>query len=318
MMDHSRRLLSSLFLIGVTLLPRALAAQGPGWTLLADRTYHGGSFEPARIFLARRFKYRLEFSEPGVLIQMRSYEGKSVPFARLLGDGPGVSGETQFELAPNSDGIIEFNAVDGVAGVATRFRVWQLPEPAEVEVPSDDIGGSPVEFGVIIHGGAHLPYLADSFTYAHQGSVGEGCLAIRGGSGILERLNGCIVGYARLSGGFRYALAFTFTEPRFRIVGSPVHQGLTLSAGALLRFSGFSGTWENDPKSPPISSRGRLGGGVYVALDQRGAHRHGFRADAELLVDGVGAETDGPSGPSTPQPGTSHAASIRVGGGWFF
>lgn len=284
--------------------------------LLEDVTYHAGGFEPFRIFLARGVKYRAEFSEPNVIMQMRSYEGKSVPFARLIGDGPDVSGATTYEIVPNSDGVIEFRAVDAIPGTATRFRLWEVKEP--VEEVAGESHAPPVEFGVLLRAGEHPAYVTDSFTYAHSGKVAEGCLAIRGGGGILARLGGCIVGFSHLTGGNRYVLDFAFTEPRFRIIGPAIHAGLTPSAGAMVRLSSFVGTSQTGPQTPPLSARVTAGFGLYGALDQRLRKRSGFRVEVQVLLDGIGAATDTALAPTTPRPGSAHAVSVRLGGGLFF
>lgn len=318
-MIRGPRLVAPLLILASMFVTRPLVAQAAArWILLADVTYHAGDFEPFRIFLARGIKYRMEFSEPKVVLQMRSFEGKSVPFVRLIGDGPGASGETDFELAPNSDGVIEFRAVDGVPGTAVRFRLWQVTPPAERDLSDTASSGPRVQVGLIFRVGTHFDYVADSFTYAHKGSVAEGCLAIRAGGGLLDRLGGCVVGYSHLSGGLRYVLDFAFTEPHVRILGPAPRPGTVLSAGALIRLSTFVGTSEPSPKSPPLGSRVRGGIGIYGAVDQEGARRHGFHADAEIMLDGITAETDPAAPISTPPPGSSSAVSIRIGGGWFF
>jgi hypothetical protein len=313
-----RSLVRPALLATLALLSRApiVAAQHPAdLVLLEDRTYHGGDFEPFRIFLARGLKYRVEFSEPNVVLQMRSYEGKSVPFARLIGDGPTASGETDYEIVANSDGVIEFRAVDGVPGTATRFRLWRVGPHREV---AQDTTSSPVEFGVILRGGAHLPFLADSFTYAHAGSLAEGCIAVRGGGGILQRLGGCILGYAHMSGGLHYDLNFVFIEPRFRILGPPLRSGASLSAGGVLRINSFVGTSDSGGTSPPLGAVGRAAIGLYGAYDQRGKRRHGWQVEVDVLIENISADLDPSTAAITRRPGSSQAASVRVGGGWFF
>lgn len=315
----SRSLARSATLVALALLSRTpiAAAQHPAdLVLLEDRTYHGGDFEPFRIFLARGLKYRVEFSEPNVVLQMRSYEGKSVPFARLIGDGPTASGETDYEIVANSDGVIEFRAVDGVPGTATRFRLWQVGPHREL--PPDSTGAASLEFGAILRGGAHLPFLSDSFTYAHAGAVIEGCVALRGGGGILQRLGGCVLGYEHLSGGLHYNLNFVFVEPRFRILGPPLRTGTSLSAGGVVRISSFVGTFDSSATAPPLGARARAAIGLYGAFDQRGTSGGGWQVEAEMLIENISADLDPLGSVPTRRPGSSEAASVRVGGGWFF
>lgn len=305
-----------LFLLSVLLASPLVAQHQSQWILLEDRTYHAGDFEPFRIFLARGRKYRAEFSDTTVILQMRSFDGKSLPFARLIGDGPGSTGETDYEISPNSDGVIEFRAVDGVRGTATRFRLWQLPD-AYVDTPDTPSGDAPLEVGVELRAGHHYPYLTEDFTYAYAGDVVDGCLALRGGSGLFARMSGCVLGASHMGGGYGSSLSFAFVEPHVRVVGRALHAGTAPSAGAVVRASYFTGTSDSTAKNPPITQRVSLGAGIYVALDHRGRPRGGYRLELEVLVDQVGGSTETIVTPTTPRPGPAHAVAITLGGGWF-
>ena len=312
-----RSLSLPLLSIVCTFLTTPLVAQHRSqWILLEDRTYHAGDFEPFRIFLTRGKKYRVEFSDTTVILQMRSFDGNSLPFARLIGDGPGVSGETDYEVSPNADGVVEFRAVDGVPGTATRFRLWQIPD-TYVDTPDVPSGDVPLEIGVVLRAGHHYPYLTGDFTYAHAGNALDGCLAIRGGSGLFARMSGCVLGASHMGGGYGSSLSFAFVEPHVRVLGRALRTGTAPSAGPVIRASYFIGTADSTAKNPPITQRVSLGAGVYVALDHRGTHRGGYRLELEVLVDQVGGSTERIVTPTTPRPGPAHAVAVTFGGGWF-
>src|SRR5690242_16365049 len=82
----------------IPLSAQAPTRDRPG--LLADETFSEGGFEPVRVFLARGTIYRVEFSEPAVILSMRSWESKPLPFVVTVNLGPDATGRTNYELRP--------------------------------------------------------------------------------------------------------------------------------------------------------------------------------------------------------------------------
>ena len=207
------------------------------WVELADFTFHPGSFDPIRYFLQRGVIYRVQFSEPNIVLEMRSYEGKQVPFVRYVNSGPDATGRTDFELSPNDDGEIEFRQVGGVSGTATRFQLWRIEQRTATTPMEPVTEAAGLEVGIIGRLGAHGAYIDREFTYADNGGVVEACVAFRGGSGVFDRLGGCVFGLSYEMGGARSKLTFAFIEPRLRILGPILRPGPTVNGGVVVRFA---------------------------------------------------------------------------------
>jgi hypothetical protein len=315
-------IMATVILMAARATPLA-AQQSANWVLLEDVTYHAGDFQPFRIFLARSLRYRAQFSEPNVVLEMRSYEGKSLPFVRNVDNantGPDAAGRTQVELAPTTDGIIEFRAVDGVPGTATHFQLWQIAPGLEGAADSSIAPSRPlpIEFGIIATAGKHGPYDLRDSSFIDGGAVIEGCLAVRGGPGAFERLGGCVIGFSHQGGYPSGTLDLVFFEPHIRLLGAPLRVGRTIDAGVLLRVTDYVGHQHPDSLASSISSGFNLGVGLFGAIESRRAGRGGAEVNAAVVLDQlVGAGRPGVAFTTTPR-STANTVIFRIGGGWFF
>ena len=239
--NGSRRTALCLMIAAVAALP--LSAQrtpGPNRdapALLADETFSEGGYDPVRVFLARGTVYLVEFSEPAVLLSMRSWEGKPLPFVVTVNLGPDATGRTNYELRPQVDGVIEFKPELVQSGKAVRFRLWSLGDGSHADYLASD-ARPPVrwEFGFMVERAHHGEYVNSLYRYAEAGSSTSICAAMRYGPGILERVWGCMVGIDWETGGAEFRTKYLYTEPRIRALETQLANGVRLEAGISMRY----------------------------------------------------------------------------------
>jgi hypothetical protein len=289
--------------IGLT--ASSLAAQGPARpaargapSLLADATFHPGAYEPVRVFLAKGFKYRVEFSEPGIQLEMRSYEGKALPFVLQVNYGADVSGRSVFELRPQVDGEIEFRPVFVESGRAIRFQLWDASTDHSNEPSGDPTDTLSHEFGLMVEAGSHGAYVNQLDSYGGKGSSSAACLAIRTGPGILARVWGCIAGLELATGGIGGTVPWLYMEPRVRFVGSRRPGGVRVDGGALLRLAvratSSKLTVAQDPSGTALD-----GIGIYAGVQTMEAGGGGWTLVASLQAQHLSSRASGSSGADT-------------------
>lgn len=205
--------------------------------LLADETFSEGGFDPIRVFLARGNVYLVEYSEPAVLLSMRSYEGKPLPFVVTVNLGPDASGRTNYELRPQVDGVIEFRPEYVASGKAVRFRIWSLGDGSHGGYVAVEHRPVRWEFGVMVERAHHGEYVNSIIRYAEPGSSTSLCAAIRRGPGILERVWGCLLGIDWETGGAEFRTKWMYTDPRIRVLERPLANGVRVEAGISMRFA---------------------------------------------------------------------------------
>ncbi|HWA40042.1 MAG TPA: hypothetical protein VG712_00425 [Gemmatimonadales bacterium] len=216
-----------------------LSAQAPDRdrpALLADETFSEGGFDPVRVFLARGTVYRVEFSEPAVILSMRSWESKPLPFVVTVNLGPDATGRTNYELRPQVDGVIEFKPEYVQSGKAVRFRIWSLGDGSHGVHAAAAHRPVRWEFGVMVERAHHGAYVNSIIRYAEAGGSSSICAAIRNGPGILERLWGCIVGLDWETGGAEFRTKWMYTDPRIRVVQQQLANGVRVEAGISMRY----------------------------------------------------------------------------------
>lgn len=204
--------------------------------LLADETFSEGGFDPVRVFLARGTIYLVEFSEPAVLLSMRSYEGKPLPFVVTVNLGPDATGRTNYELRPQVDGIIEFKPEYVVSGKAVRFRLWSLGNGERGGYVASDRPPARWAFGLMVERAHHGEYVNSLIRYGDAGSSTSVCAAIQRGAGILEHLWGCVVGLDWETGGGEFRMKYLYAEPRIRVVEKHVGAGINFETGIAMRY----------------------------------------------------------------------------------
>lgn len=323
----------AMFVVSSGALPmlqaRSISAQRPAIPqLLVDRTFHPGDPLPSTIYLAQGLTYRVRLSRPHLGIEMRSADGKPVPFVRDITFWTDASSRTELELTPNSDGEIEFRIAGGTVRSKTRFRLWLLHPPyvPEPEVPTSaspprpgppPTPTLPVEFGITERVGVHSAYSGGGLQVAAGGAILEGCVAVRGGHGVLERISGCGLGYSRqggAAGGHRDLLYF---EPHLRIFGPHLQEGREQNWGVLIRMSRNLTTPDTAAAGASIRSSIDVGLGIYASQDTRSLRRGGTQLEAALMLERV--EGTGHPDPALPRRITrgTEAVTFRLGGGWF-
>jgi hypothetical protein len=277
--------------------PRPPTARGAP-ALLADATFTPGTFEPIRIFLARGIVYRAEFSEPGIQVEMRSYEGKSLPFVLSVNYGADVSGRTIVELRPQVDGEIEFRPVFVASGRAVRFQLWNVLDDHTRDLADEPGEHTPWEFGLMAEFGSHGRYVNRLVTYGHSGSTSAACVAIRRGPGILRRAWGCVLGVESDDGGLDGRIAYLYVEPRVRVIGGRRPGRPTIDAGVLLRFAGRiteqTGTVVEDPSGPTT-----YGVGLYAGAQYWESGGGGWTIAGSVHLQQITSRAEGSSGAGT-------------------
>ena len=302
--------------LALSLLAPALSAQGAqrpvargAPSLLADATFHPGAYEPVRVFLARGTKYRVEFSEPGIQMDMRSYEGKALPFIIDVNYGADVSGRSVFELRPQVDGVVEFRPAFVESGRAVRFQLWNAATDHSRDATNDPTDSLPLEFGVMVEAGSHGAYVNQLMNYGDKGSSTAACFALRTGPGILSRVWGCAAGIEIAGGGIGGAVPWFFIEPRVRLVGSRRRGGIRLDSGVLLRLAKRA----RDNKRPVAqdpSGEALDGVGIYAGVQTLESGSGGWGLVASLQAQHISSRASGSSGADT--------KSFRVTFGRFF
>lgn len=232
---------------------------------LLDITVDPNVNEPHRVFLQKHVVYKASFSEPGVTIRMRSYNGKQLPFVVPASNDVDATGGSEFELYPLADGEIEFTAVFNEDQRPVRFRLWSDAKATRRGERSAAEGWWELGYDVLI--GPHGHYgTTDDFT-ANAGVTYGSCLSVRNGPGWLGRWNGCIVGFEWMSGDIHSQALELFAEPRFRVAGvGHGHTGWGWDAGALTHLAVYADVHHGGNFGDPV-----VGLGAYVAADQRRA-----------------------------------------------
>lgn len=204
--------------------------------LLADETFSEGGFDPVRVFLARDVIYLVEFSEPAVLLSMRSHEGKPLPFVVTVNLGPDVTGRTNYELRPQMDGVIEFKPEYVVSGKAVRFRIWSLGDGTYGGRTASDRPPARWVFGLMAERAHHGEYVNSLIRYGNAGSSTSICAAIQRGAGILEHVWGCVVGLDWETGGSEFRMKYLYAEPRIRLLERHVGARINFETGVAMRY----------------------------------------------------------------------------------
>lgn len=204
--------------------------------LLADETFSEGGFDPVRVFLARGTIYRAELSEPALVLNMRSWESKPLPFIIDITHGADVSGRTVYELRPQVDGVVEFKPEVVTSGKAIRFRIWSLGDGSRGEYLATESPPVRWEFGVMLERAHHGEYVNSVIRYAEAGSSTSICAAIRKGPGILERVWGCVIGLDWETGGAEFRTNWVYTDPRIRVLERELANGARIEAGISMRY----------------------------------------------------------------------------------
>lgn len=271
-----------------------------GTRLLADLTFHSQTFEPIRLFLSSGRKYRVQFSEPNIVLQLRSFEGKQLPMVMNVNYESDAAGRTDLELRPRVDGEFEFKPVYVYAGRPIRFQIWVLPLPSDMAQMATAPADGRMEFGAEFSIGSHGAFDNSDEHYGDAGGTVTGCATIRGIGGISGRLWGCMLGFEIEQGSTDGSFKYLYTEPRFRIVGGgggfPGEVGVLLRLGAGDDSDGRTGS--------------KYGFGVYGAYQPRSADGGGFSLIGSLQSQRVNA--------SDPDASGAAAWSGSVGLGWFF
>lgn len=276
-------------------IPVTLAAQNPpasvpdtGNVTLLDVTVHPGEYEPHTLFLQKGIVYRISFSGPNIQIKMRSYQHKQLPFVVELTNDVDATGGSEYELYPQSDGDIEFSAVDVGGTVPVTFRLWKDARSTERGRRSADEGYWELGVDALVGWQGRYSAIADG-----AGMTLGGCLSVRNGPGPLGWINGCIVGAEGLTGprgGFRF-----FSEPEIRLSnGRRTDTGWKNEWGLLVRINIIV-----DGGDGANLLAGRFGYGAYLARDLRDLNGSGWRitlaARAEsgdkITTDGLGFTT---------------------------
>lgn len=305
--SHNMTLLRTLSLVGLLAIARPLGAQssppvdGPGSRLVADVTFHSQTYEPIRLFLESGRKYRAQFTEPNIVLQLRSYDGKQLPMVVSVNLGPDPSGKTDLELRPRVDGEFEFRPVYVYPGRPIRFQLWMLPRPEErtaADGPPPSTSG--VELGLELSLGAHGAYTNSTENYGDEGGSLTACAAIRGIGGVAGRLWGCMLGVESEEGKTMGRITYVYSEPRFRFIGGG--GGFPIEGGVILRLG--MGDQANGRAS------GKYGFGVYSAYQQRREGGGGLSIIGSLISQRVNATDPNASGAS--------AWGGSLGLGWYF
>ncbi len=271
--------------------------------LLIDPTVN----EPYRIFMAKGIVYRASFSQPGVSIRMRSYDGKQLPFVVALTQLGDASGRSELEIYPQSDGEIEFRATFNDQSIPVRFRLWQDVNATARGRRSAAEGFW--EIGLETFAAYYGPASVDGETSGSAGTSLGGCFSFRNGPGALGRLNGCAFGMEVFAGdGEALDRTRFYIEPRLRLFGGASdHHGWADEAGVLLSV----GTMEAGTSIAP---------GIYAAHDYRGLSGNGLRVLFILRTDRM--KGDIYKDPSQPELGTKEVSiwtpSLRFGAGYYW
>lgn len=289
----------------IAIAPRLAAQASPpidtsGVKLLADETFHSQSFQPIRIFLASGRRYRVQFSEPNITLQLRSYEGKQLPMIMNVNYDSDASGRTDLELRPRVDGEFEFKPVYVYAGRPVRFQLWVMLRADEVPPAAPHAEGGRIAFGLEVAAGSHGKYDNSVDSYGEAGGTATVCAAVRGLGGLSGRLWGCALGVEVEGGSSEGNFTYIFLEPRFRFLGGG--GGFPLELGGALRL-GAGGDADG-------RSGGKYGIGVYTSYQPGRANGGGLSAIATVLSQRVNASDPNESGAA--------AVTWSVGLGWFF
>jgi hypothetical protein len=291
---------TSIALAGVLLAASPLQAQvaAPDSTSrvqITDLTFHSSSYEPIRLFLAGGRIYRAQFSQPEIILQMRSYEGKQLPLVVSVNLGPDASGRTDFEVRPRMDGEYEFRPVYVYEGNPIRFQLWLEPKTRDPAGPSVAEASQKVEFGVELSAGLHGAYENGADHYGAKGGSLAGCATIRNIGGEQGRLWGCFFGIELEKAGGDSSWVYLYMQPRLRLIGgtSP------FDAGVLFHVS--TGTAGHGRAS------GKYGVGFYTGYRERRAAGGGWTALGSLSLLRVNPENAGAPGAG------SWGASFGVG-----
>ena len=251
-----------------------------GNAVLLDITIDPAANERHVVFLQKGIVYRARFSESGATLRMRSLGNKQLPFIVDLGGGD-VSGGTELEIYPQSDGDIEL-AVLLPASVPVRFRLWSDARATERGRRSAEEGYW--EIGVDGLVGWHGDQRPDggAGTAFGAGMTFGGCLSVRNGVGPLGFLNGCIAGAEGWTAGGADGLLVLFTEPQIRLSnGRRTTAGHRLEWGLVTRFA--IGTNGNEGGN---FGNTLLGFGAFLARDSRDLNGRGWRFSLVGRVDG--------------------------------
>lgn len=293
---------TSVALAGSLLLASVLQAQeapkdttARGRTLVTDLTFHSNSYEPIRLFLMGGRVYRAQFTQPDIVLQMRSYEGKQLPMIVSVNLGPDASGRTDLEVRPRMDGEYEFRPTYVYEGNPIRFQLWLEPKPEEAEPRNAHTAVQGVEFGTELSVGLHGAYENGIYNYGGKGGSLSGCVTIRNLGGEQGRLWGCMLGVEFEKAGGDSAWTYLFLQPRVRILGGTS----ALSGGAILHLA--SGSASHGRAS------GKYGMGLYIGYQERRENGGGWTVTGSLLTLRVNASDATSSGAG------SWAANIGVG-----
>ncbi len=281
------RELAACLLTGLLLAASRLAAQDTTTAradsdrnvILLDITVDPNVNERQVVYLQKGIVYRASFSQPGVILRVRSRKNKQLPFVVPLSNAPDASESSEIEIYPQSDGDIELTPVFNARGVPVTFRLWRDVRATERGQRAAEEGWW--ELGVDGLVGWHGAFNAGTAESSGSGATFGGCLGVRNGLGPLGFINGCIFGFERLNSSTTPGF-FLFTEPEIRLSnGRRTDSGWKFEWGLLIRYAAFGS--ENDGGN---LGGGNLGYGAYLARDQRDLDGLGWRITLMGRMDG--------------------------------
>jgi hypothetical protein len=240
--------------------------------LVTELTFHSSTYEPIRLFLAGGRIYRAQFTQPELLLQMRSYEGKQLPMIVSVNLGPDASGRTDFEIRPRMDGEYEFRPVYVYAGTPIQFQLWLEPKERDPAGPSVAAASQGVEFGVEVSAGVHGAYENGIYHYGAAGGSLSACGAIRNIGGAEGRLWGCFAGVELEKAGGDSTWTYLYMQPRLRLLGTRS----SFDGGVLLHVA--TGTVAHGRAS------GKYGVGLYAGYRERRVDGGGWTALGTLTL----------------------------------
>jgi hypothetical protein len=254
-------------------------------TLITDLTFHSNSYEPIRLFLAGGRIYRAQFTQPDIVLQMRSYEGKQLPMIVTVNLASDASGRTDFEIRPRMDGEYEFRPVYVYSGNPIRFQLWLEPRPGEGEHLSARTAVQGVEFGAELSVGVHGSYENGANNFGGKGASYSGCVTVRNLGGEQGRIWGCMLGVEFEMAGGDTAWTYLFIQPRIQILGGGAS---TFNGGVAIHIASGSASHGR--------AAGKYGMGIYAGYRERREAGGGWTVTGSLLGFRVNADDAASSG----------------------
>ena len=240
--------------------------------LVADLTFHSNSYEPIRLFLAGGRIYRAQFTQPDIILQMRSYEGKQLPMVVSVNLGPDASGRTDFEIRPRMDGEYEFRPVYVYDGNPIRFQLWLEPVPGVGDQVNAHNAVQGVEFGAEVSVGLHGAYENGPNAFGGSGGAISGCVTVRNLGGEQGRFWGCMLGVEFEKAGGDTAWTYLFVQPRLQVLGGTS----SFNGGVVIHIASGSASHGR--------AAGKYGMGLYAGYRERRQGGGGWTVTGSLLA----------------------------------